>query len=80
MQPVYKQLALEQQIAKQLSRLNPFSKITIKDTDYGKVEFFLYNKRKIVVKWPIHRNSAVSKALLGFKILKSLFININFES
>ena len=33
MQAVYKQLALEQQIAKQLSRLNPFSKITIKDTD-----------------------------------------------
>ena len=30
-----------------------------------KVGFFLCNKRKIIVKLVIHKNSAVSKALLG---------------
>ena len=75
-QPVYKQLALGSQIAKQLSWLNPLSLITIKTTDYRK-EFFLCNKCKVAVKPAMHQNSAVSKALLG----KLLIINIIiFES
>ena len=49
-QPGYKQLALEQQIAQQLSRLNPFSLSYNKKYRLRKVEFFLCNKRKVVVK------------------------------
>ena len=41
------------------------------------MELFLCNKRKIVSKWTMHHNSAVSKASFDFKILKSLIININ---
>ena len=34
------------------------------------MESFLYNKRKISVKWTIHQNSTVSKGLLGFQNFK----------
>ena len=68
-QPVYKQVALGWQIAKQLSGPNPVSLSNNKNYRYRKLEFFLCNKRKIVVKLITHQNSAVSKALLGnFKI------------
>ena len=42
------------------------------------MEFFVYNKRKIVVKPTVHQNLVVSKALL--KNLKSVILNISFES
>ena len=51
----------------------------MKTTDRRKVEFFLCKKRAIAVKPRIQQNPTVSKALLG-KILKSLTINIDFES
>ena len=63
-QLVYKQLALEEQIAQQLSGLNLFSLSNNKKYRV-KVEFFLCNKRNIAVKWTIHKNSAFPKALLG---------------
>ena len=49
-QPDYKQRALEQQIAHQLSRLNPFSLSHNKKYRLRKSGVFLFNKRKIVVK------------------------------
>ena len=64
MQPVYKQLAHEQQIGKQLSGLNPFSPSNNKK--YRLRESGVCNKRKIIVKWAVHHNTDVSKALLGF--------------
>ena len=68
-QPVYKQVALGWQIAKQLSGPNPVSLSNNKNYRYRKLEFFLCNKRKIVVILIIHQNSGVSKALLeNFKI------------
>ena len=80
-QPGYKQLALEQQIAQQLSRLNPFSlshnkKIQIKE----KWSFsFVLN-----VKWLLNKQYTTiqlfQKHPWDFKILKSLIINISFES
>ena len=63
--PVYKQLALERQIAMQLSGLNPYSLSNDEKYRLRKSGVFLCNKRKIAVKWTIHYNSAVSKALLG---------------
>ena len=42
------------------------------------MEFFVYNKRKIVVKPTVHQNLVVSKALL--KNLKSVILIISFES
>ena len=64
-QPVYKQLALGWQIAKQLSRLNPLSLSNNKNYRLKESGVLLCNKRKIVVKPKIYQNSAVSKALLG---------------
>ena len=61
MQPVYKQLTLGWQIAKQRSGLDPVLPSNNKIT---KMEFFLCNKRKIVLKPTMHQNSAVSEALL----------------
>ena len=83
-QPVYKQLALGWQITKQFSGPNPLSLSNNKNYRLKKkiFEFFLcslFNKRKIAVKPTIHQNSASSKAFIG-KILKSLMINIDFES
>ena len=42
---------------------HPFTKLKLKLQI--KKRFFLYNKRKTAVKWKIHQNSALSKALLG---------------
>ena len=71
-EPVYKQLAIQWQIAKQLSGLNlkynnnyRNNTATIKTTDSRKMELFLCNKRKTAVKLTIHQNSDFSKALLG---------------
>ena len=64
-QPVYKQLALGWQIAKQLSRLNLFSSSNNKNYRLKKSGVFPLHKRKIAVKPTIHHNSAISKALLG---------------
>ena len=61
----YKQLALRLQIAKQLSRLNPFSLRNNKNYRLKKTGVFICNKHKIAVKLVIQHNSAVSKALLG---------------
>ena len=63
-QPVYKQLAFGWQIAKQLSGLDPISLSNNKNYRQRKMEFFLCNKHKIVLKPNMHQNSAVSKALL----------------
>ena len=65
MQPVYKQLALGWQIAKQLSGLNPLSlgnnkKLHIKE----KWSFsFVINVKYLLNRY--HQNSAASEALLG---------------
>ena len=64
-QPVYKQLALGWQIAKQRSGLNALSISNNKNYILKKKGVFLCNKRKIAVKPTVHQNSAVSKALLG---------------
>ena len=53
-QPVYKQLALTWQIAKQLWGLNHLSLSNNKNYNLKKMEFFLCNKRKIAVKRTIH--------------------------
>ena len=53
--------------SKLLSKLSAPSLLSLsnnKNSRYRKVEFFLCNKRKIVVKLIIHQNSAVSNALL----------------
>ena len=63
-QPVYKQLSLGWQIAKQLSGLKPLSLSNNKNYRLKKVEFFFCNKRKRAVKLTIHQNSTASKALL----------------
>ena len=65
-QPVHTEVALGWQIAKQLSGSKLFSLSSKKNYRYIKVEFFLCNKCKIVVKTTIHQNPAVSKALLHF--------------
>ena len=44
-----------------------------------KLSFPFVNKRKTVVKPTIHQNSAISSTFFG-KVLKSLIINIDFES
>ena len=56
-QPVYKQLVLGLQIAKQQEGSTLFHLATIKTADYRKKEFFFCNKHKIAVKPTIHRNS-----------------------
>ena len=56
-QPVYKQLFFEWQFAKHLSVLNPV--LLVKITELRKVEFFLCNKHKIVVKLTMNQRSAV---------------------
>ena len=61
---VYRQVALGWQIAKQFSGPKPVLRSNNKNYRYRKVEFFHYNKRKIVVKLTVHQNSAVSKELL----------------
>ena len=53
-QPGYKQLALRCQIAKQRSGFNPLLLSNNKKYRLKKVEFFLCNKRKIIVKPTIH--------------------------
>ena len=58
-QPVYKQLALAWQIAKQLSGLNPLSLSNNKNYSLKKSGFFLCKNRKIAVKPTVHQNSAV---------------------
>ena len=78
-QPVYKQLALAWQIVKQLSGLNPLSLTNNKNNILKKNGVFLCNKRKITTKPIIHQNSAVSKTFFE-KFLKSLIINVDFES
>ena len=76
-QPVYNQLSLGWEIAKQLSELNPLLISNNKNYRLKKSsEFFPCNKRKIAVKLTEHQNSAVSKE----KLLKSLTVNIDFES
>ena len=68
-QPVYKQLALEWQIPKQLSGLNPFPVSNNINYRLKKSGLFLCNKRKIAVKPTIHQNLAVSKAFWeNFKV------------
>ena len=56
-QPVYKQLVFEWQITKHLSGLNPV--LLVKITEWRKVEFFLCNKHKTVVKMTMNQHSAV---------------------
>ena len=69
---VYKQLAPRWKIAKQLSGFNPLPLSIDKNYRLRKYEkFFLCNKLKIAVKPTVHKNSAVSIALLG-KILNHL--------
>ena len=62
---VYKLLGLGWQIANKLSGLNLFSLCSNQNYNYRKVEFPLCNKHKIAVKWALHKNPAISKALLG---------------
>ena len=64
-QPVYKQLALGWQIAKQISEFNSFSLSNNKNYRLKKSGAFFCNRRKIAAKPTAHPNSAVSKALLG---------------
>ena len=64
-QPVYKQLALGLQIAKELSGLNPLSLSNNKNFTLKKNGIFFCNIRKIAFKLTIHQNLAVSKALFG---------------
>ena len=61
-QSVYKQLAFRWQILKQLSGLNHLS---LSNNKNYRSKFFLCNKHKIPGKPKIHKNSAVSKALMG---------------
>ena len=56
-QPVYKQLVVEWQIAKQLSGLNLLSPSANKNYIQRKEEFFFYNKRKILVKMTMYQDS-----------------------
>ena len=62
-QPVYKQLALGQQITKELSELNPPSQSNNKNYRLKISGVFPRNKRKIAVEPTIHQNSAVSNSL-----------------
>ena len=64
-QPVYKQLALGWQIAKQLSGLTPYLLSNNEICRLKKVKFFFCNKRKMAVKVTIQQNSAISKSLLA---------------
>ena len=63
--PVYKQLALGWQIAKQLSGLKPLSLSHSKNYRLKKTDFFLCNKRETAVKQTLYQNPPASKALLG---------------
>ena len=63
-QPIFKQLALAWQIAKQLSGLNPFSLSNNKNYILKKNVIAFLDKRKIAVKPTIHQNSALSKTFL----------------
>ena len=68
MQPLYEQLPLGCQIAKQLSGLNLF--LLRNNKDYrlkkrGVFHLIICNKQRTAVKPAILHNSAVSKALLG---------------
>ena len=70
--PIYKQLTLGWQIAKQLSGLNP---LLLSNNKNYKLKFFLCNKRKTAVKPTIHQNSE------NFgRIVTSLIIYIAFAS
>ena len=62
-EPVYKELALGWQIAKQLSGF--YSSLLSDNKSYRKVEFFLCNKHKITANPKKDQNSAISKVLLG---------------
>ena len=71
-QPIYKQLTLGWQIAKQLSGLNP---LLLSNNKNYKLKFFLCNKHKTAVKPTIHQNSE------NFgRIVTSLIIYIAFVS
>ena len=74
-QPVYKQLALGHQISGQLSGLSPLSLSNNKNCRQRKMEFLFCNKRKTdnALKF------SCLKSIIG-KILKSVIINIGFES
>ena len=63
--PVYDQPNLGRQIFKQHPEHKPLSLSNNRYCRLKKVEFFLFNKRKIAVKLTIPPNPAVSKALLG---------------
>ena len=76
-QPVYNQLALGWQIAKQLSGLNPVSLSNNENYRLRKSGVFPL-QRKIDLKPTTHQKSAVS-SIIG-KSSKSLFINIDFKS
>ena len=58
-------LAFGWQVAKELSGLNSLSLSNNKNYRLRKSGGFLCNKRKKAVKFTIHQDSAVSKALLG---------------
>ena len=85
-QPGYKQLALEQQIAQQLSRLNPFSLSHNKKYRLRKSVINVINVILFVINVKLLLNEQYSTIQLfqkphwNFKILKSLILNINFES
>ena len=78
-QPVYKQLALTWQIAKQLSGLNPLSLSNNKNYSLKKNEIFFRNRRKKAVKHRRCNKIQLSQNTFE-KILKSLTINIDFDS
>ena len=80
-QPGYKELALKRQITQQVSRLNPFSlnhnkKIQIKE----KWSFYFVINVKLLLNEQCTTIQLFQKRHCDFKILKSLIININFES
>ena len=65
---IYKQPALQEQIAKQLAELKHYSLhfLLRNNRKYRlRKSVSVCNKCKIAVKWTIHHNSAVSKTLLG---------------
>ena len=76
-QPFYKQLGLGWEIANQLSGFNPLSLRNNKNYISRKGEFFLCNKRKIVLNDNAPKFSYL-KSISG-KILKSVILDIGFE-
>ena len=60
-QPVYNQLALGRQIAKQFPGLNPLAQSNNKNCRLKTVEFFFCYNRKTAVKPRIHQNQRPQK-------------------